>query len=436
MKTALSYLSCDRPELIAQTLPPLVASAVEHRFHLFIVDGSKTKAGEDAVFSHGYPTARIHSNVNGGAGAAIVYALTEMLKHHMNYDVVGLCEADVLLGPNWFDRCADMLEAASNDGLEVGAFSARAYEDRILFQRDGYAVMHNIGAGHILFTRKAAEIVLKTFRTGWSSDNRRIFGKLAGIDIGTYWAFRTNEHYLTADWCWDAHLAAHGLASVALTPSPVEMVGQDPPLNQQGLTIVKEPVLATNPPTPRTLDVLFDRYRIDLKEILIGEYSLGIQTQFHFNSDNGTWTYFPHQMHMLGGRYEGDWHLKEARGWGTFAWKAGDPVEFVNRGHGDVGEIYTSLTVPVFGSCAVLVSGGATGGKVEVVDEHSGFKADPELPPEDKGILQLMVPGGMTSRTLRITALTPGCVFYGIQTREQQPFDPSATFDYSNLPPV
>ena len=430
MKVAVTYLSCDRPELVEQSLPVLVKDATEQKYHLFVADGSKTGPGEKAVFDIGYPTAHIFSNVNGGAGAAIVFALSKMLDHEEHYDVVGLCESDVVLGADWFDRCAGLFQRGLEDGFDVGAVSARCFEDRILFQRDGYSVMHNMGAGHILFTREAAEIVLRTFRTAWTFDNRRIFAQLAGVDIGTYWAFQFGEHYLTADWHWDVALAARGLASLALTPSPVEMIGQNPPLAEQGLKIRSEPWYHVE--VSNRMQLLVDKF----KQIRAGAKQLGIDTQFHFDPNTGSWTYFPHQMHMLGGAYNGDWHLKEARGWGTFAWLAGksDLDTFGTPTRQD----YPSLTVPVFGNCVVLISGGELGGRIEITDEHSGFRAIPELPPEGATgqTLQLQVPGGFSYRNICITALTRGIVFYGIQSREKQPFDPNATFRYSNLAPV
>ena len=83
----------------------------------------------------------------------------------------------------------------------------------------------------------------------------------------------------------------------------------------------------------------------------------------------------------------------------------------------------------------MLVSGGKTGGKFRVEDEQSGFKAEPELLPEEgNGVLQMMVPAGLSYRNLRITALTPGVRFFGIQSRDRQPCIPNATFDHSMLP--
>ena len=189
MKLAISLLTCDKPELVEQSIKPLLAGALEHKYHLFVCDGSTSEKNEKAIWELAYPTGHVLSNVRGGAGAAIVYALTMMLQHQEGYTHVGLVESDVLLLDGWLD-CLGLFSLGTADGLEVGAVSARAYVDRVLFQRDGYVAMHNLGAGQIIFTREAAQIVLKTFRTGWTTDNRRIFSQLCGVDIGAFWAFR------------------------------------------------------------------------------------------------------------------------------------------------------------------------------------------------------------------------------------------------------
>ncbi len=415
MKTCIAFLTKDKVELTRQSIQPLLHGD----YHLLWIDGSDTEEGQNAAVELAYPRARPYGNVRGGAGAAIVFALTTMLDSPENYTHVGLVEQDVLLPNDWFEPTMRLFGLDSPCGMMVGAVSTRAYQDRVLFQRDGYAVMHNLGAGQIVLTRDAARIVLDTFRTAWTTDNRRIFSLLSGIDIGVYWAFRTNEHPLTADFHWDATLAAHGYASLALTPSPGEMIGQNPPLAEQGLMIVKEPSALTP-----VGEAAFETYINRLRGIRIGELDIGIETRFQYDPC-GTWSYFPHQMHMLRGVYSGDWRLKENRAWGTFAWQAGD------------GETPV-LDIPIFGPCAVLVSGGEHGGKVEVLDSHSGFKATPDLVPEGETgqILQIQVPAGVQYSYLRLTALAPGVKFFGIQTREKQSWLPLSRFDYSNLPPV
>lgn len=419
MKTAIAMLTCDRVELTRQSMPPLLDACRQGHFHLFVYDGSTSEENEKAIWELAYPTGHMSANVRGGAGAAIVYALTELLNHPEGYDYVGLVESDVLLGDGWL-ACLDLFQRGQSDNLEVGAVSARCFEDRILFQRDGYAVMHNLGAGCVIFSRKAARVVLNTFRTGWTTDNRRVFSQICGIDIGRYWAFRTNENALTADWHWETALAAQGLSALALTSSPCEMIGQVPPLDEQGLHIAKGPIDAF------VNEEAFERYYTTMFKLRgpNNYLTLGVDTKFQYQPELAIWTYFPHQMAMLGGQYTGDWKLKELRGWGTFGWEAGD---------GETPE----LSVPAYGAVAVLVSGGKTGGKVLVRDEQSGFEAEPDLPPEGANgqVLQLMIPGGINTRNIHVTALTLGIVFYGIQSRERQPYLPHVGFDHSTLPP-
>ena len=171
--------------------------------------------------------------------------------------------------------------------------------------------MHNLGAGMVILDREAARLVLDYYRTQFTTENRAIFAVLAGTDIGRYWAFRGGEHMLVADWRWDALLASRGLVSLALTPSPVEMIGQIPPLAEQGLKLVTEPKQE-----PAEL-AIFERYRDNLNAIRSGYLKL---PDYRFCQNY----IFPHQIPLLGGSYAGDWKLKDAQGFGPFAWRAGD----------------------------------------------------------------------------------------------------------------
>jgi len=157
-------------------------AAFEGQHDLWWIDGSETLEGQQALEETSFT--RHHSGIRGGADAAIVFALTAMLNHPVGYTHVGLCENDVLLAPDWFDRTMALFGKGEADGLSVGAVSARAYDDRILIQRDGYAVMHNLGAGHVVYTREAARLILDNYRSAWWPDNRAIFAQLSGIDNG------------------------------------------------------------------------------------------------------------------------------------------------------------------------------------------------------------------------------------------------------------
>lgn len=429
-RAAVAFLTKDKTELTKLTFVALTADVPD--FDLLWIDGSAEQEGkvfaEHACFEDG--RAVFHSGVRGGADAAIVYALTAMLNYEHTgpggsqvggYEYVGLCENDVLLPPNWFEDTMRLFEQGRQEGLNVGAVSPRCYEDRILIQRDGYAIMHNLGAGIVIFSREAARIILDNYRTTWSTDNRNIFCQLSGIDIGPTWAFRATPQWLTADWGFDAVLAKHGLASLALTPSHVEMIGQHPALADQGLTIASQPV------EHLSAEGGFNIYRHSLASLWEGTSNITVSNAIH-QDVLGNFTIFPHQIHKLGGSYgngasaESGWKLQWTQGFGPFSWRASA-----------VGD---SLIVSLSGHVEFLVSGGPTGAQVEVIDYHSGFTCNPVLAPEGSStqIMAIAVPASVSYREVRLTALTPGAVFYGIRTREPQMLYHGTRFDHSFLP--
>lgn len=438
-KIAISFLTKDRAELSRQSIQPLCQP---NKFDLFWCDGSATEAGRNFQTSHYESEAfRLYGNVRGGAGAAIVFALTKMLEG--GYEYLGLCENDVLCDPDWFDRTFGLFQRGLEDGLQVGAVTARCYEDRVLFQRDGYAVLHNTGAGLILFSRAAARLVLDHFRSGWTIDNRRVFCQLSGVDIGPFWAFRGGDHALVADWHFDTVLAAHGYASLALTPSPVQMIGQDPPLAQQGLTIVTAKTLAAE----LFIDPRFLQYCDSLSRIREGKLRINVETKFQQQQgDNGSsWIYLPHQLHMIGGSFSGDWRFKEMRAFGEFGWVSGEGPKVIydqpdptKPGQGKWHDCSPepSFTVPLYGNAMLLVSGGKSGGTIHVKDESSGYEVEPYVPPEGENqqCLQIPLPATVSMRNIRATFKAPGLCFYRLVTKEQQPDDPTQGFDHSYLP--
>lgn len=426
-KTAIAFLTKDRVELSRQSVEPLLQP---DKFDLFWIDGSASEKGRELPLN--YANVDINSNVRGGAGAAIVFALSQMLASSKEYTHVGLIENDVLCDPDWFDRTFGLFQRGLEDGLQVGAVTARCYEDRVLFQRDGYAVLHNTGAGLILFSRPAARLVLDHFRSGWTTDNRRVFCQLSGVDIGPFWAFRGGDHQLVADWHFDTVLAAHGYASLALTPSPVQMIGQDPPLAQQGLTIVTAKTLAAE----LFIDPRFPQYCDSLSRIREGKLRINVETKFQQQqADSGSsWIYLPHQLHMIGGEFTGDWRFKEMRAFGEFGWVSG-PREIKDENMPPEGW-WSAFSVPVYGNAMLLVSGGKNGGTIHVKDESSGYEVEPYVPPEGENqqCLQIPLPATVSMRTIRATFKAPGLCFYRLVTKEQQPDDPMQGFDHSYLP--
>lgn len=422
-KVAIAFSTKDRVELSKQSVEPLLRGA----FDLFWSDGSNTENGQNFPYTFGIPPhGFLHSNVTGGADAAIVFSLSTMLAHPNNYDYISLVENDVLLDPDWFEATMALFEKGNEDGLKVGAVSARCYEDRILVQRDGYAVMHNLGAGQVIFTRQAARLVLENFRTGWTVENRRIFMQVSGLDIARWAPFVQQPHVTCADWQFERILAQHGLVSLALTPAKCRMIGQEPALEEQGLTLAAGPVEA------RRDDKAFET--LVARTALIREGAVRLPDGRFMRNDDGSCTVMPHQVSQLGGGYEGDWRLKWSQGLGPFAWQA------AWDGKSNIGQTFSEnlarLVCPISGPCSLLVSGGEKDGKVTAADEASGWEITTELQPEGANgqIMNLQVPGSISYRNISLTALTPGIVFYGIVCAEQQLYFPEIKFDHSVLP--
>lgn len=407
MKIAIAFTSKDKTELSKRSIEPLINSAVD----VWWFDGSDTEQGKNLLAD--YPVHKKFANVNGGPEIANIMALTLMLE--AGYDYLGICESDVLLPDNWLEPTMELFDRGAAAGLPVGAVSPRAYEDRILFQCDDYAVMHNLGAGCIVFSREAARRVLQYHRTPFTTENRVVFAQLAGIDIGRYWAFRASENFLTADWGWDRALAGTGLCSLALTPSPVEMIGQYPSLEEQGLRLVKEPVKILR--DDKRLEVFKGR----LNSVFRAELALSAGSVL-LKDPSGGCTIFAHQVGLLGAGFEGSWRHQWSQAFGPHAWRADE----------DGGRI----TIPAFGAIEILATGGKQGAVVRVRDTESGYEIAPLLGPEDgQRIPQLIIPGGFSQREVEVTC-EPGAVFYGLRTVWPQVFDLTYKFDFSVLPPV
>jgi hypothetical protein len=279
--------------------------------------------------------------------------------------------------------------------------------------------MHNLGAGAVIFTREAARHVLNSFRTHWWADNVRLFAQISGIDLRTYAAFRGNEQWVTTDWGFDAQLARHGLASLALTPARCRMIGQNPPLEQQGLELVPWADACRNGLLPNANnDPAFDLYRDNLATIRAKRSRLDAPGRIARHG--GGMLFFAHQLGTIAGgpTWQGKSELIWSQGFGPFAYRAGPGG--------------MSLAVRLSGSCSFLVTGGNTGGKVIVEDLRSGFRIGPELPAESP-IIEVVVPGSPVPRELKVS-FDEGTVFSGIQTVEPQMLDTTFRFDWHQLP--
>jgi hypothetical protein len=409
VRLAIAYNTMNKLELTKQTFPVLR----DGQHALLWSDGS-TDPAAIAFFEQNCEISVSYAAVRGGADSAIVHSLTRLLRHPANYTHVGLVENDVMLDDDWLEPTIALFEQGTADGLRVGAVSARSFEDRVLFQRDAYAVMFNLGAGMIVMTRDAAEIVLHTFATGWWPTTRRVFAQLSGVDLATHACFRGNEQYTTSDWQYDMQLARHGYASLALTPSKASMIGQVPSLREQGLVLTRGPVES------RRDEKLFDFYRSNLQRLgpCVDGRMLSDGWSVLRRDGNGLLV-FPHQIGCLSeASWQGNLKLHWTNGFGPFSYVAGP------------GGAY--LSVHISGISQFLVSGGDAGARVTITDTRSGFRTSPELPAGDQPIA-INVPGGPIPRTISMD-LAEGAVFYGLQTADPQVIDTTWKFDWSQLP--
>lgn len=431
-KVAIAFSTKDRVELSRQAIAGLTGiqqkqpgatlvdlSFVDIRFDLLWVDGSASIEGQDLIkdyaphFMKG--TVCFIPNVRGGADAAIAHNLSRLLRDSANYDYIGLVENDVLLDEDWFTPTMALFEQGKKDGLHVGAVSARAYEDRILFQRDGYAVMHNLGAGMSIFTREAAALVLACCRTGHTLENRRTFMQVSGLDLARWNGFVRDPHPTCMDWQFERILAQNGLACLALTPAKCQMIGQDPPLEQQGLKLVTEPVEALRNDDHGEFHLFAQRM-----DMLRQDKAVILTTPF-FHQDDGSEIVMPHQLGFLYGAIDDNWKLRWVQAHGPFVFAAAEPD--------------AKLHFLASGALAVMASGGESGGSIRIEDSQSGYDFTIRLDPEASGqVLALSVPGVVTTREITVTARQPGVTFYGLSLRDQQLIDPTYQFRHSDLP--
>jgi hypothetical protein len=116
-----------------------------------------------------------------------------------------------------------LFAAGAADGLAVGAATARAFERRVLIKRPGYFVTMNPGAGMVVFSREAAQLVLDHYRTPSTLELRRWYLFACGRDCAEFGepAFQQGpdaDVALASDYQYDMVLQRHGLCTLATSP--------------------------------------------------------------------------------------------------------------------------------------------------------------------------------------------------------------------------
>jgi hypothetical protein len=207
------------------TMRTIKSLDAEGGFDLIWNDGSERNEVPELSRYFAFRNARlveVNYKVKGGADAAICYGLRRLLE--LGYDFVGLVENDLLLAPGWFAAMRDAFDAATDEGVNVGAVSALGYQSRVLEYRKNYSLDWARGAALVLFTREAAELLLENYsRVEMTSQQiRGFYAEHFGVALHEpEWAVggRWMDGPMTFDWGYAPLLYAHGYACVGTIPS-------------------------------------------------------------------------------------------------------------------------------------------------------------------------------------------------------------------------
>jgi hypothetical protein len=223
-KVGFALSTRDRFVYTMRTIKSLDA---EGGFDLIWNDGSER--GEVAELSRYFAFRKVrlvevNYGVTGGADAAIRFGLRRLLE--LGYDFIGLVENDLMLLPGWLGAMRAAFDAASEDGIKVGAVSALGYQSRVLEYRKNYSIDWARGAALVIFTREAAQLLLENYsRVEMTSQQiRGFYAEHFGVAVHVpEWAVggRWMDGPMTLDWGYAPLLYANGYACVGTIPSIV-----------------------------------------------------------------------------------------------------------------------------------------------------------------------------------------------------------------------
>lgn len=223
-RVGFALSSKDRVDLTRRTLE---AMDQDGGYDLVWNDGSDSPEARELPKNFQFRNAKlveVNYDVRGGPDRSICFGLERLLDR--GYDYVGLMENDIVMEPGWFARLMDIFALAAAEGIVCGAATVRSYEGRVLEHRAGYSINWGTGAGMILFSRPAAEIILRHYATlqMTSKSIMRFYARLfhIALDIrvqGGAGCWTQEDTPLTLDWGYTPLLYMHGYTSVGSIPS-------------------------------------------------------------------------------------------------------------------------------------------------------------------------------------------------------------------------
>jgi hypothetical protein len=211
------------------TLQTLQSLDTEGGIDLIWNDGSDEGGVPALAQNYKFKNARlveVNYGVKGGAETAVCFGLSRLLK--LGYDYVGLIENDILFRPGWFRALKELFSQGAADGIVCGSATARSFESHVLEYRSGYSVQSDIGAGMVLFSRAAAEIIMDMYSNPSSLQMtthswQKFYADVFGFDLRKFppfWAFPPDRAFpCTLDWGYTPSLYLRGYASLGTIPS-------------------------------------------------------------------------------------------------------------------------------------------------------------------------------------------------------------------------
>jgi hypothetical protein len=223
-RVGFALSSKDRASFTRQTLKALDADG---GFDIIWNDGSEEAEARALPRTFRFRNARlmeVNYDLRGGPDHCIRFGLERLL--NLGYNYVGLVENDIVMQPGWFRRLMNLFALAAADGIVCGAATVRSFESRVMEHRAGYSINWGTGAGMILFSRLAAEVILRQYAKLQMSTSSisRFYSRLFRLDLNMRAqdsAGRVVEQdaWMTLDWGYTPMLYMHGYASVGSIPN-------------------------------------------------------------------------------------------------------------------------------------------------------------------------------------------------------------------------
>jgi hypothetical protein len=211
------------------TLRSLQSLDTDGGFDLIWNDGSKEPGVPALARNYKFQNAKlveVNYGVGGGPDRAICFGLSRLLE--LGYDYVGLIENDILFRPGWFAALMQIFSRSAEEGIACGSATARSFESHVLEYRAGYGIQCDIGAGMLLFSRAAAEIILDLYSDPASLQLTthswiKFYADLFHLNLqgfSPFWAYPPAKAFpCTLDWGYTPSLYLRGYASLSTIPS-------------------------------------------------------------------------------------------------------------------------------------------------------------------------------------------------------------------------